>query len=235
VYNFYLGWFDGNPAHLHVLTPEASAKKYVEYMGGAKNVIKRAREDMARGEYRWVAQVLDHVVFADPSNKEARLLEADALEQLGYQAESGPWRNFYLSGAMDLRTMGATAKAPVGGAAGRAGMPADLYFGWLGIRLDSARAEGRNDRVLLKLGEEGTWVLELANSVLHAAKAKDGASADAGVTLEGSLPLVQGVLEGVLPLDKAKEKGLKISDEAKLASFAALFDKFSLTFNLVEP
>jgi alkyl sulfatase BDS1-like metallo-beta-lactamase superfamily hydrolase len=136
---------------------------------------------------------------------------------------------------MELRTMGATAKAPVGGAAGRAGMPADLYFGWLGIRLDSARAEGRNDRVLLKLGEEGTWVLELANSVLHAAKAKDGASADAGVTLEGSLPLVQGVLEGVLPLDKAKEKGLKISDEAKLASFAALFDKFSLTFNLVEP
>ena len=235
VYNFYLGWFDGNPAHLHVLTPEASAKKYVEYMGGAKNVIKRAREDMAKGEYRWAAQVLDHVVFADPSNKEARLLEADALEQLGYQAESGPWRNFYLSGAMDLRTVGATATAPVGGAQGRAGMPSDLYFGWLGIRLNSARAEGRNDRVLLKLGEEGTWVLELANSVLHASKAKDSASVDAAVTLEGALSLVQGVLEGVLPLDKAKEKGLAISDEAKLASFVALFDRFSPNFNLVEP
>jgi alkyl sulfatase BDS1-like metallo-beta-lactamase superfamily hydrolase len=153
----------------------------------------------------------------------------------GAEIEVGlPGARLALSGAMDLRTMGATAKEP-GGGASRGGMPADLYFGWLGIRLDSGRADGRSDRVLLKLEGEGEWLLDLGNSVLHASKVKGDAPKDAAVTLEGPLPLVQDVFEGVLPLDKAKEKGLAISDEAKLAGFVALFDKFSPTFNLVEP
>ena len=101
VYNYYLGWFDGNPAHLHMLAPVEAARKYVEYMGGADAVLKRARKDFEAGQFRWVAQVLDHVIFAEPDNKAARELAADALEQLGYQAESAPWRNFYLSGARD--------------------------------------------------------------------------------------------------------------------------------------
>lgn len=99
----YLGWFDGNPATLHELVPVEAARKYVEYMGGADAVLKKAKESYDKGEYRWVAQVVKHVVFADPNNKAARNLEADALEQLGYQAESGPWRNFYLTGAKELR------------------------------------------------------------------------------------------------------------------------------------
>ena len=90
VYNYYLGWFDGNPAHLHMLAPVEAARKYVEYMGGADAVLKRARKDFEAGQYRWVAQVLDHVIFAEPDNKAARELAADALEQLGYQAESAP-------------------------------------------------------------------------------------------------------------------------------------------------
>jgi alkyl sulfatase BDS1-like metallo-beta-lactamase superfamily hydrolase len=103
VYQRYLGWFDGNPAHLHELPPTAAAAKFVEYMGGADAVLARAREDFASGEYRWVAQVVNHLVFADPTNVNARQLQADALEQLGYQAESGPWRAFYLTGAQELR------------------------------------------------------------------------------------------------------------------------------------
>ena len=103
VYNRYLGWYDGNPANLNPLPPTDAGANYVEFMGGASAVLARARECFERGEYRWVAQVVNHVVFADPANREARSLQADALEQLGYQSESATWRNAYLMGAKELR------------------------------------------------------------------------------------------------------------------------------------
>ena len=115
VYQRYVGWYDGNPANLNPLPRVESAKKYVEYMGGVDAVVARARKDFKAGNYRWAAEVMNQVVFADPSNQEARHLEADALEQLGYLAETAPWRNAYLTGALELR----------GGvrAEGRAGRP----------------------------------------------------------------------------------------------------------------
>ena len=103
VYNRYLGWYDGNPANLDPLPPVDAGANYVEFMGGAAEVLAKARASFERGEYRWVAQVVNHVVFADPDNTEARRLQADALEQLGYQAESATWRNAYLMGAKELR------------------------------------------------------------------------------------------------------------------------------------
>ena len=103
VYTYYLGYFDGNPATLHQLPPVEGARKAVEYMGGADAVLARARADFEKGEYRWVAQAVNYVVFADPDNAAARELQADTLEQLGYQAENGTWRNFYLSAARELR------------------------------------------------------------------------------------------------------------------------------------
>jgi alkyl sulfatase BDS1-like metallo-beta-lactamase superfamily hydrolase len=99
----YLGWFDGNPANLHTLPPEDAAKRYVEFMGGTDAALDKARGAYELGDYRWVAEAVNHVVFADPDNEAARELQAGALEQLGYQAESGPWRNFYLSAAQELR------------------------------------------------------------------------------------------------------------------------------------
>ena len=99
----YLGWFNGNPATLHEYPERDAAVKYVAFMGGADAVLKKAKESYDKGDYRWVAQVVNHVVYADPENKAARSLQADALEQMGYQAESGPWRNFYLTGAKELR------------------------------------------------------------------------------------------------------------------------------------
>ena len=98
VYQFYLGWYDANPADLNPLPRTEMAKKQVDYMGGADAVIKRARDDFKAGQYRWVASVMSQVVFADSTNKEARNLEADALEQLGYQSEGATWRNAYLLG-----------------------------------------------------------------------------------------------------------------------------------------
>ena len=118
VYQRYLGWFDGNPAHLNPHPPVEAAQRYVSYMGGADAVLDRARLSFAEGDYRWVVEVVNHVVFADPENEPARLLQADALEQLGYQSESGPWRDFYLSGAMELRSNGTVLKGLAGNALG---------------------------------------------------------------------------------------------------------------------
>ncbi len=103
VYNRYLGWYDGNPANLDPLPPVEAGRNYVEFMGGADAVLERARASFEAGEYRWVAEVVNHVVFADPTNRAARELQADALEQLGYQSESATWRNAYLMGAKELR------------------------------------------------------------------------------------------------------------------------------------
>ena len=98
-----MGWFDGNPAHLWEHTPAESARRYVEFMGGAEAVLERARRSFEEGDYRWVVEVVNHVVFAEPENAAARELQADALEQLGYGAENAVWRNFFLMGAQELR------------------------------------------------------------------------------------------------------------------------------------
>ncbi|QSS98770.1 MBL fold metallo-hydrolase [Pontibacillus sp. ALD_SL1] len=103
VYQKYMGWYNGNPVDLNKLFPEESSKKYVEFMGGEEEVINKAKKSFREGEYQWVAEVTKHVIFTNPSNKKARYLCADALEQLGYIAESGPWRNEYLMGAQELR------------------------------------------------------------------------------------------------------------------------------------
>lgn len=103
IYQRYMGWFDGNPASLWAYPPVDSAKRHVDAMGGADNILAKAQEAYDDADYRWVAQLVNYVVFADPSNVTAKNLQASALEQLGYMSESGPWRNFYLSGAYELR------------------------------------------------------------------------------------------------------------------------------------
>ncbi|MCD3105050.1 hypothetical protein GFK09_23235, partial [Salmonella enterica subsp. enterica serovar Enteritidis] len=140
-YVLYLGWFDGNPATLDELPPEEAAKKFVEYMGGADAILQKAKADFDQGNYRWVAQVVSKVVFADPNNQNARNLEADALEQLGYQAESGPWRNFYLTGAQELRN--GVVKGPTPNTASpdtvRAMTP-EMFFDFLAVHINGEKA-----------------------------------------------------------------------------------------------
>ena len=103
VYQRYHGWFDGNPAPLWPRPPEAAAARYVELAGGADALLDEARRAVDRGDFRWVAEVVNHLVFADPGNRDARELQARALEQLAYGAENGTWHNFYLMGARELR------------------------------------------------------------------------------------------------------------------------------------
>ncbi|NCX32239.1 MAG: MBL fold metallo-hydrolase, partial [Actinobacteria bacterium] len=103
VYQRYLSWYDGNPANLHKLPPAVVGKRYVELAGGAAALLRHAEAAFERGDYRWVAELVNHLVFAEPTNTAARSLQARALEQLGYQAESATFRNAYLMGAMELR------------------------------------------------------------------------------------------------------------------------------------
>ena len=237
VYQRYLGWYDANPAHLNPLPPVERGRKYVEYMGGAAVVIQRARADFERGEYRFVAEALSHVVFADPSNTEARRLGADALEQLGYAAESGAWRNAYLFGAHELR-QGMTA------ASGRAlpnpytlrAMSLDSIFDYLGVRLNADKAAGKAmavDWVFSDLGRRYATTLDNCALTYLADRARE--YSDATVTL--GREVLNRLILGELSFDDAVQQGLVgvEGDPARVAELFGLFDDFTTTFAIVEP
>ncbi len=236
-YVLYLGWFIGNPATLHPLPPEPASKKYVEYMGGADAVLSRARKDYDAGNYRWVAQAVDHVVFADPANQEARNLQADALEQLGYQAESGPWRNFYLTGAKELRDGVAQLPAPNTASPDTIrAMSLDLFFDFLGMKLNGFKAAGK--RIVLNFDftdVKEKYMLEMVHGVLnHTADIQDK-DADASITLTreslNQIVLGQTTLKQALASGAVKIKGSK----AKLKQMLSYLDNFEFWFDIVTP
>jgi len=237
VYQRYVGWYDANPATLNPLPPVERGRKYVEYMGGADAVIRRARDDFARGEYRFVAEALSHVVFADPANAEARQLGADALEQLGYAAESATWRNAYVLGALELRhgVPATVARAPVSPDIVRA-MSLELFFDYLGVRLNGDKAEGRRMVINWIFSDlDQRYVMNLENCALTCLGDRRSDAPDATVTLERAA-LNRLVLREVAFAD-AVERGLARvdGDAAKVADFFALLDDFSLMFEVVEP
>jgi alkyl sulfatase BDS1-like metallo-beta-lactamase superfamily hydrolase len=163
----YLGWYDGNPAHLHALPPEQSGPLYVEYMGGAKALLERARKDFARGEFRWVAEVTNHLVFAQPDNVEARNLCADALEQLGFAAESATWRNAFLLGAQELRHGVPKLRRRNVSRDLVSVLPIELLLDYLAVRLDPERAEGVEMSVEWANPETGErWAMRLENATM---------------------------------------------------------------------
>jgi linear primary-alkylsulfatase len=237
VYQRYIGWYDANPANLNPLPPVERGRKYVEYMGGAGAVVRRGREDFARGEYRFVAEVMSHVVFADPDNLEARQLGADALEQLGYAAESATWRNAYLLGALELRqgVPATAARAPVSPDVVRA-MSLDLFFDYLGVRINGEKAEGRRiviNWVFTDLARR--YVANLENSALTCLVDRRSDGADATVTLERAV--LNGLVLRELTWADAVERGVVRveGDAAKVAELFALLDDFSLMFEVLEP
>lgn len=236
VYQFYLGWYDGNPADLNPLPRAEEAKKQVDYMGGADAVIKRAREDFKAGQYRWVASVMSKVVFADPSNRDARNLGADALEQLGYQSEAATWRNAYLLGAVELRN-GVGAQAPsTANADLLKGVSIDLAFDFLGVRLNAPKAEGKKiviNWTFTDLNE--TYVMNLENSALTHTSGKLSDSADASVTLTraalDAITLKQRTFLGSVLTGNVSIGGNLL----KLRELFGLLDEFSPGFEIVEP
>lgn len=240
VYQRYLGFFDGNPANLHPHPPVEASRRYVEYMGGSAAVLERARIDFERGDYRWVAEVVNRVVFAEPDNVEARLLQADALEQLGYQAESAPWRNFYLMGARELRE--GIVKAP--GRGFSLGMirvmPFEHLLDMLTVRLDGERAVGVSLGIQLVVEEEGdaepmTYSLWIDNAVLHHREGVPLENPD--LTIRASRLDLAVLLFGFRSLDDAVAAGQVTTegDAGALAELLGLFDSFDSDFAIVTP
>lgn len=236
VYQFYLGWYDANPADLNPLPRAEEAKKQVEYMGGADTVIKRARDDFKAGQYRWVASVMSQVVFADPSNKDARNLGADALEQLGYQSEAATWRNAYLLGAQELRTGVAPQGPSLANAELLKGVSVDLAFDFLGVRLNATKAEGKKiviNWTFTDLNE--TYVMNLENSALTHTSGKLDPNADASVTLTraalDAITLKQRTFLGSVLTGDVSVGG----NPLKLRELFGMLDDFSPGFEIVEP
>ncbi len=184
VYQHYFGWFDGNPANLEPLPPVDAAHRYVEAMGGGQAVLDRAQQVAEKGEYRWAAELLNHLVFAEPDHREAKSALADVYDQLGYQAESGPWRDFYLTGANELRHGMAPLNANLTPIEVVAAMPTALFFDALAVRLDGAEAEG-DDTVLNFVFSDidETHVVDIENAVLHHREGVARSDAHATVTL----------------------------------------------------
>jgi alkyl sulfatase BDS1-like metallo-beta-lactamase superfamily hydrolase len=237
IYQKYLGWYDANPVNLDSLPPVEAGKKFVEYMGGADAILARAGADFAKGEFRFVAQAVSHLVFAEPDNQAARALLADTLEQLGYAAESATWRNAYLFGAQELR-QGMPKVSP------RSPMPretpAALRTGqlWdvLGVRLNGPKAEGKHIVLNWNFTDTGeSFVLTLENCALTYVEGAQAASADA------SFALARATLDEVIakqtsfPEAVASGKVKVTGNATRLAELMALMDEFPRMFEIVEP
>ncbi len=237
VYQRYLGFFDGNPANLHPLPPEAAGKLYVDLAGGADALLAKAQQAYDEGNYRWVAQIVNHLVFADPDNQAARQLQANALEQMGYQAESGPWRNFYLSGAKELRDGVLDLPAPkaVSPDTVRA-TPLDMFFDLLAVRLIGPRASGKTITLNAHFTDiDEQYALIVENGVLNYAKGKQSAQANA--TLTTTRAALDRIVLGETTAAEALAAGEAVieGDATKLAEFLSLLDTFEFWFNIVTP
>jgi alkyl sulfatase BDS1-like metallo-beta-lactamase superfamily hydrolase len=237
VYQRYLGWFDANPANLYPLPPEQASKRYVEFMGGSPAVLAKARAYFQKGEYRWVAQVVNHVVFAEPENKEARELQAQNLEQLGFQAESPVWRNFYLSGAKELRD-GLPQKVPVrwGSLDIIRSLSLDMYFDYLAILLNGPKAAKKKitvNWIFADLKQE--YSVSLENGVLNHKAGKRAANADATViltrTVLDAISLKQATFPGRILAGDIKIEG----STWKFFELMSCLDEFEFWFNIVMP
>jgi len=237
VYQKYLGWYDGNPAGLNPLPPVEDAKKYVEYMGGAALVIARARDDFKAGNYRWVAQVMDQVVFADPTNSEARELAARAFEQLGYLSESAIWRNSYLLGAQELRSKPAPSRfSPGVNPDTLRAMTLDVVFDYLGTRLNAPRAGTTQTVINWRFPDtKETAASTLSHGALTAVVGKDAANADATVTIPRSVFAAAVLGERSIADEIRRGEAIVDGKAAVVTQLFGLFDDFDTAFPIVEP
>jgi alkyl sulfatase BDS1-like metallo-beta-lactamase superfamily hydrolase len=233
-YDFYFGaWWDGNPANLNPLTPTEQGTKYVAAMGGEQKVIDLAETAIDNGEYRWAVTLLNNVTFANPQNMDARYLEADAMEQLGYQAESGPWRNYYLGGAKELR-QGIKPVATPNTAAIAVNMPFDQFMNYLGVTVKPEAAKGIDMQINIDVKGDGKYSMDLSNSVLksYTGTQFDNADLTISMTRKGFEDLMtkQASLQ-----DEMKDGSFIVSDAAKFQQLTSVFDQFDMWFGVVTP
>jgi alkyl sulfatase BDS1-like metallo-beta-lactamase superfamily hydrolase len=237
IYQKYLGWYDANPANLDPLPPVEAGKKFVEYMGGGDAILTRARKDFDKGEFRFIAQALSHLVFAEPDNAAARALLADTFEQLGYLAESATWRNAYLFGAQELRLgMPNAPPRPPMPRETLAALRTEQLWDVLGVRLNGPKAEGKHivlNWVFTDTNE--SFALTLENCALTYAAGVQAPKADASFTLPRSLLDEVIAKQATFPEAMAAGKITFTGNPMKLGDLMALMDEFPRMFEIVEP
>jgi alkyl sulfatase BDS1-like metallo-beta-lactamase superfamily hydrolase len=237
VYQFYMGWFDANPANLNPLPPVEAAKRYVDVAGGMDALLNKAEDAVNKGEYRWAAELLKHAVYAEPENARAKGLLAKSFDQMGYMAESAPWRNFYLTGALELREGGYTE-----GFKRTAFLdmlkhtPTERFLEAMAASLNSEKAEGEDIQINLVFSDtQESYVLRINNSVLHHRAGKPENNSAATLTL--SKPFFLNMMTGeagatdLLFSDQTKIDGSTI----KLGQFFGMLEKATGNFNIVTP
>jgi alkyl sulfatase BDS1-like metallo-beta-lactamase superfamily hydrolase len=235
VYQRYLGWFDGNPAHLWPHPPQAAAERYVALAGGADPLLAHARDAYDRGDFRWVVEVVNHLVFAEPDNDEAKELQARALEQLAYGAENGTWRNFFLMGAQELRQgiSGTAATVPPDFVRS---LTDEQVFSALAIQIDGPRASGRQIALHWRFTDTGEeYRLTLANGVLTHRRGAPTGDSDAVVSIERTA--LNDIIAGAATVETIATSGrLTITgDQSKLGELLGLLDPPDPRFAIVTP
>lgn len=236
IYQRYMGWFDGNPANLWPHPPVEAARRYVEFMGGAEAVLEKARESLAAGDLRWVAEVVNHVVFADPENEAARELQAEALERLGHGAENATWRNFYLMGAKELREGVGHASAPAAPPDVVANLSVSQLLDAMAIRLDGPRAWDADLRIDWAISEpDETHAITVRRGVLRHRPGGHGPAADAALHVDraglNELLLDREAIGGLAESGRLRVEG----DGAKLGELLGLLDDPDPKFPIVTP
>ncbi|CAB5037897.1 MAG: MBL fold metallo-hydrolase [Actinobacteria bacterium] len=241
VYQRYLSWYDGNPANLNKLPPVDAGERYVALAGGADKVIVAGREALAKGDYRWGAELVNHLVFADPSNTEARALQADLLEQLGYQSESSTFRNAYLMGAQELRH--GTPNLPASPARARGilvAMTVEQIFDTISVRLDSEAVGGLSLKINWTFPDmRGTadekWVLALSHRTLYGVQGRHDSEAIASISINRSL-LIDILTQQTTFVDQITAGNIILEgDGAALLNIFGNIDTNAPGFAIIEP
>ena len=237
VYQHYFGWYEGNPAQLNPLPPVESSVRYVEFMGGADAILKKAAVYLAKGEYRWVGEVINHLVFAEPDNMAARNMLAEAYRQMAYQAESGPWRDIYLTGAKEL-SEGIINQASAVFSAKEFFLQVPLieFMKALSVTLDAEKAEGQRLKINVSFRElDQNFVLSIRNSVMYYRELPADESADASITIGREL-FFQIMMKQVGIFDLVGSEDLQVEGSIlKLVKFFSLLGESNDNFNIVTP
>nr|WP_314533035.1 alkyl sulfatase dimerization domain-containing protein [uncultured Pseudomonas sp.] len=235
VYQRYLGFYDANPANLDPLPPVESGKHYVQAMGGAEKVLELMRAAMQQGDYRWAAQLGNHLVFAEPDNQPARQAQADALEQLGYRSESAIWRNIYLTGAQELRQAKSVGAAQATSDLIRAATPA-MFMDVLAVRMDSDKAQGHDMTLNWNFSDlDQRFALTLRNGVLTYREHASHARADVTVTM--SKEVLDQISLRQLDFPTALKQGdIRLEgDGERFKAMLGMLASFQPMFNVVTP
>ncbi|HUB21394.1 MAG TPA: alkyl sulfatase dimerization domain-containing protein [Streptosporangiaceae bacterium] len=232
IYQRYMGWYDGNPARLWPHPPQERATRYVEFMGGADEVVAKARHSVEAGDLRWAAEVLDHVVFADPGHAEARQLLADVFEQLGYGSENGTWRCEFLSAAMELRTGNFGTPTAPASADIVSHLSPEMLFDALAIQVNGPKAWDLDLAIRWDLPDHGaSYRTTLHNGVLT--YVKDSAK-PASLTLTVPAAALSALAQG--DVAAARRGGLTMNgDQSQLASLFSVLQAGDPDFNIIEP